>query len=138
MADFTLDMSKFMKAMQQSPDAVERGAKVALGDIKDDWVRGAVDIAPLDKSALRQSIAGTVINPGASGIVEVESNATSDTGGKRFNYSYYIHEHDAGGKQLKTPGTVKKYLDESMEKRQADYQRWLEEEIESELKKAGW
>lgn len=138
MAEFTLDISKFMRALEQSPEAAARGAILALGDIKDDWVRGAVDIAPLDKTTLRQSIKGKTGGTGANSFVEVEANATQDTGGKRFNYAYYIHERDAGGKKLKLAGAEKKFLDVAMEKRKAEYQKWLEEDIAEELKKAGW
>lgn len=138
MSTFELDISKFIAAMKKSPEAVGRGAKLALGDIKDDWVRGAVDIAPLDKRNLRDQIHGDVVDPGTSGYVEVSGNATQDTGGKRFNYGYFIHELDAGGKQLRTPGTEKKFLDKSAEKREVEWQKWLEEDIQAELKKAGW
>ena len=138
MTEFTLNTRKLRNAMRVAPTAVGRGAKTALTDIKDDWVRGAVDIAPLDKTALRQSISGVVINPGMSGIVEIEANATQDTGGRRFNYAYYIHEENAGGRTLKLAGAEKKFLDEAMKRRKDEYQRWLIEEINEELRRAGW
>lgn len=138
MTKFTLDLGKFMKAVQQSPQAAGRGAKLALGDIKDDWVRGAVDLAPIDSSNLRKQIEGKSGGVGLNKYVEVSANATQDTGGKRFNYAYYIHEHNAGGRTLKLAGAEKKFLDAAMEKRKSEYRRWLEEEIIAELKKAGW
>lgn len=139
-AEFELDISKLLEAMRKSPEAAERGAKQALGDIKDDWVREARDIAPIAPNGgnLRKQIHGNVKGIGNEGLVEIEANATQDTGGKRFNYAYYIHEHDAGGKQLRTPGTVKKFLDESGEKRKGEWQKWLEEEIKDALEKEGW
>lgn len=137
MADFTLDISKLAKAIRQSPEAAGRGATRALGDIKDDWVRGARDIAPVDSTNLRKQIKGDA-SGGLGGNVEIHANATQDTGGKRFNYAYYIHEQDAGGRSLKLAGAEKKFLDVALEKRKADYQRWLEHEIKAELKKAGW
>lgn len=137
-SEFTLDMSEFKKAMRKAPDVVGKGAKTALGDIKDDWVREARDIAPLDKRNLRDQIHGNVQGASLDSFVEVQANATQDTGGRRFNYAYYIHERDAGGRQLRTPGTVKKFLDESGEKREGEWQKWLEEEIREELRKAGW
>lgn len=138
MAEFSLDMSKFKRAMQQTPQAVGRGAQVALRDIKDDWVRGAVDIAPLDKANLRRQINGKTGGTGLDRFVEIEANASQYTGGKRFNYAYYIHEKDAGGRTLKLSGAEKKFLDVALERRKVEYQRWLEEEIKAELKKLGW
>ncbi|WP_306464410.1 hypothetical protein, partial [Sporosarcina koreensis] len=136
--EFSLDVSKLLSAIDKSPKAVGRGATTAMGDIKDDWVRGAVDIAPLDTSNLRRQIHGEVVNPGMDGYVEIEANAFQDTGGKRFNYAYYIHEQDAGGGQLQTSGTEKKFLDKSLEQRKDEYQKWLEDDVMDELKKAGW
>jgi len=140
MAEFKLDMSQLAKAVMLSPDAADKGAKVALKDIKNDWVRESRDVAPIDKRNLRDQIKGDVFNPGASGYIEIEANATQSSGGKRFNYAYYIHEgHMAedGGK-LRTTGTVEKFLDDPAEKRQSEWQQWLDEEVAAELKKAGW
>ena len=138
--EFSLDMGRLTKAMRQSPKAVARGAATAMGDIKDDWVREARDIAPIDKGNLRTQIQGNVVGFGSNPYVEVEANATSITGGRRFNYAYYIHEGHmaADGKSLRTPGTVERFLEESLENRKAEYQKWLRDEIKSELRKAGW
>ncbi|MGN7387726.1 hypothetical protein [Sporosarcina sp. SAFN-015] len=136
--EFSLDMSKFLRAIEKAPEAVGRGATNAMDEIKDDWVRGARDIAPLDSGNLRKQIHGEVAKPGANGYVEIKANAFQDTGGKRFNYAYYIHEQDAGGRQLRTPGTEKKFLDKSLDARKEEYQKWLEEDVMDELKKAGW
>lgn len=138
MAGIEFNIRDLKRALDKARNAIERGAAQALGDIKDDWVREARDIAPLDKGALRRNIQGQVLNPGTGGIVEVESNAVNTTGGRRFNYAYYIHEMNAGGNQLRKPGTVKKYLKESAENRMSEYERWLTEDIKDELRKAGW
>ncbi|QIG62526.1 hypothetical protein [Sporosarcina phage Lietuvens] len=136
MADFVIDFGKLTKAIKQSPEAAGRGATRAMGDIKNDWQRGAVDIAPMDSTNLRQQIKGEV-KGGLGGNVEIHANATQATG-RRFNYSYYIHEQNAGGKSLKLAGAEKKFLDVALEKRKGEYKRWLEEEIKAELRKAGW
>ena len=140
--EFTLDIGAFMKALEKAPEAVNAGARQGLTDIKDLWVQGAVDIAPLDKRALRDQINGKVGGMGADSFIEIEANATqkSKKSGKRFNYAYYIHEGHmrAAGKSLRTPGTEEEFLKKSMEKRQDEYQRFLEEEIQAELKKVGW
>lgn len=129
--EFELDLSKFERALKKSPEAIAEGSKLALDDIKNDWVRQAVDVAPVDSGNLRAEIYGEAEN----NLVEVFANATDKND---FNYAYYIHELDAGGAKLRTPGTVKKFLDDPAEKSLAKWQRWLEEEIEKSLKNTGW
>lgn len=137
---FSLDMSALVKALQDSPEAAGKGAKQAMDDIKDDWVRGARDVAPLDSGNLRKQISGEVEGGGLESEVIVTANAVNQTGNKRFNYGYYIHEgHMAkDGKQLRTPGTVEQFLDDTGEKNEAKWQGWLEDEIGDALKRKGW
>lgn len=130
-SEFTLDTSALDRALQISPLAANKGAATALKDIKNDWVADSVDIAPLDKRNLRDQINGKVFDPGTSGRIEVAVPAIR--GG--FNYAYYIHEHDAGGKAV---NGEKKFLDKAYEDNEAKYQQWLEDEIEAELRRAGW
>lgn len=134
--DFEINMDEFIKALESTAELVGQGATQAIGDIKNDWTREARDIAPIDSGNLRKQIQGNVVGQGIEGAVEMQANASQ--GGSRFNYSYYIHEHDAGGKSLRTPGTVKKFLDESGEQRKDEWRKWLEDDIESAVKKAGW
>lgn len=138
MTDFKIDMRQFDAAMRRSPEAVNAGARTALGDIKNDWLAESRDVAPLDTSNLRRQITAAVFKPGASGYIEIEGNATQGGGGGRFNYGYWIHEENAGGKSLLTPGTEKKFLDKPAEERIDEWAKWLEDEIKAELKKAGW
>lgn len=135
MANFNLDLSEFKKALAKSHDAIDRGAKSALTDIKNDWKRGAIDDAPIDTGNLRRQIQAEVIDAGADGYIEVSANATRESSGKwkRFNYAYYIHE-DKG--RVKTG--EKKFLDKTAEQRKDEWQKWLEDDINDELKKAGW
>jgi hypothetical protein len=130
--DFELDLGPLRKLIERSPEAAGRGAKQAMDDIKDDWVRGARDIAPLDTGNLRRQIAGEVEGHDLNQKVIVTANAAQ----KGFNYGYYIHEENAGGKSLRKSGTVKKFLDQSAEEEK--WKRWLEEEIKNELRGAGW
>ena len=136
-SDFRLDSSALDRALRISPEAANRGAAIALGDIKNDWVADSVDIAPLDSANLRRQIVGEVFDPGASGRIEVHANATRG-GNARFNYAYYIHEQDAGGRGLLTTGTEKKFLDKPLEDNQSKYQQWLEDEVKTALRRAGW
>ncbi len=133
--DFELDLRHLERAIRKSPEAAGRGTRQALDEIKDDWVRASRDIAPLDTGNLRRQITGEVEGAALNSKVIITANATQKNG-KRFNYAYYIHEEDAGGKSLKTPGTVKKFLDESAD--ETKWQRWLEEEITDALRREGW
>jgi hypothetical protein len=135
---FSLDLSPLLKAIEQSPEAAGRGAKRGLDDVKDDWVRESRDMAPIDSGNLRRQINGEVDNPGLSGEIVVSVPAMSKWRGRPFNYAYYIHEENAGGKSLRTSGTVKKFLDESAVMRESTWQKMLEKEIEEELKRKGW
>lgn len=130
--EFELDLGPLRQLLAKSPEAAGRGARQAMDDIKDDWVRQSRDIAPLDTSNLRQQISGEVEGQELNSKVIVTANAKQ----KGFNYGYYIHEENAGGKSLRTPGTVKKFLDESAD--EAKWRRWLEEEITEALKGEGW
>ena len=139
--EFELDAKAFIEALKKSPEAAGKGAAQAMDDIKDDWVRHARDIAPISPKNggnLRRQIEGDTGGRGVDQYVEVQSNASQDTGGKRFNYAWYIHEENAGGRNLRTPGTVKQYLYESGDKRSDKWQKWLEEEIEDALEREGW
>lgn len=128
-SDFNLDTSALKQALAKSPQAANKGAAIALTDIKNDWVADSVDIAPIDTANLRRQIVGEVFDPGASGRVEVLANATR--GG--FNYAYYIHED----KGLAVSGE-KKFLDMPAEENVDKWTEWLEQEVANELKKAGW
>lgn len=132
--DFTIDTSALDRALQISPQAANKGAAIALTDIKNDWVADSVDVAPIDSSNLRRQITGEVFDPGASGRVEVHANATRG-GSKRFNYAYYIHENDAGGRSV---NGEKKFIDKPAEDNIAKWSQWLEDEVARELRRAGW
>lgn len=136
--DFTLDASALEHALLKSADAADRAAKNTLTDIKNDWKRGAVDDAPIAEvngGNLRRQIQAEVFEPGADGYIEIMANATRESSGKykRFNYAYYIHEDKGVVKSGE-----KKFLDKTAIERQDEWQRWLEEEVAQELKKAGW
>ena len=131
--EFKLDATVLKRALKKSPDAADKAAKTALTDIKNDWKRGAVDDAPIDSGNLRKQIQAEVFNPGTDGYIEIEANAVRESNGSRFNYAYYIHEDDG-----RAVTGEKKFLDKTAEERQDVWQRWLEEEVANELKKAGW
>lgn len=136
---FSIDMSGLIDALLKSPDSVGKGTKQAMDDIKDDWVRQARDIAPLDSGNLRKQIAGEVEGESLKSQVIVTADAVNKSkNGKRFNYGYYIHEgHMAeDGKHLQHPGTVEQFLEDSV--KETKWHGWLEDEVSDALKKAGW
>jgi len=136
MSEFELDLSKFMQAIQDMPDKVGKGAQVGLKRIKEDWVDGAQDVAPEDTGNLHDLITGEVRGQGTRGFVEVQGNAHAMKGGDHFNYAYYIHELNAGGKSLKldkNPKAVKKFLDKPANDNTDKWQGWMNDEIEKSL-----
>lgn len=127
---FGRDISRLITALQEMPDAVKVGGERALSDIKDDWILEARDVAPLDTGNLRRQMDGEIEN----NELVVSANAVN---ANHFNYAYYIHEQDAGGKSLRMPGTVKKFLDKSAAERTEDWLDWIEDEVGDELKRRG-
>ncbi|WP_336638389.1 hypothetical protein [Lysinibacillus fusiformis] len=121
------------QAMERSIDATARGMLNGLTDVKNDWKAESVDAAPIDTSNLRQQIAAEVFTEGDSTGVEITANATR--GSRRFNYAYYIHEEDAGGANV---NGEKKFLDKPALDNKEKWADWIEREIESELRRAGW
>jgi hypothetical protein len=135
--EFNIDIRPFERLIARSPQAAGKGAEKGMDDIKDEWIVKSRNIAPLDTGNLRRQIDGTARAKGIETEVVVTGNATS-RGSGRFNYGYYIHEEDAGGKQLRTPGTEKRFLAKVGEENQQDWAKKLEREIEAELRRAGW
>jgi len=131
--EFYFDSGALAKALHKSVEATARGAKNGLTDVKNDWKAESVDIAPIDTSNLRKQITAEVFTEGNSTGVEISANATR--GPKRFNYAYYIHEENAGGKSV---NGEKKFLDKPAQQNQTKWAKWIEDEIQAELRKAGW
>jgi hypothetical protein len=134
---FTIDLTPLVGLLERSPEVAGRGATKAMRDIRDDWKRGAVDVAPLDSGNLRRQIDGRVEGVGLDSTVEIEANAMNS---KRFNYAYYIHEGHmaADGKSLRHPGTVEEFLAEPARDNERRWADMLEREIREELERAGW
>lgn len=137
---FEFDLSKLTDLIEKSPEVAAKAARIGLHDALDEWKADSVDIAPLDEGTLRRAITvGDIEQSGGLNMSgEISANATVQSKRGRFNYAYYIHEEDAGGKNLITPGTEKKFLEipgKKNEKRWADN---IEKEIRDGLDKAGW
>jgi len=131
--EFYFESNGLAQAMERSIDATARGMLNGLTDVKNDWKAESVDAAPIDTSNLRQQIAAEVFTDGDSTGVEITANATR--GSRRFNYAYYIHEEDAGGANV---NGEKKFLDKPALDNKEKWADWIEREIESELRRAGW
>lgn len=131
--EFYFESNGLIQAMERSIDATARGMLNGLTDVKNDWKGESVDAAPIATSNLRQQIVAEVFTEGTGPGVEITANATR--GSRRFNYAYYIHEEDAGGANV---NGEKKFLDRPAQQNQEKWARWIEEEIGSELRRAGW
>jgi len=131
--EFYFESNGLAQAIERSIDATARGMLNGLTDVKNDWKAESVDAAPIDTSNLRQQIAAEVFTEGDSTGVEITANATR--GSRRFNYAYYIHEEDAGGANV---NGEKKFLDKPAQDNKEKWADWIEREIESELRRAGW
>lgn len=130
--DFTLDVTALQRLLEQTPEKAGRGAKRGLHDSLDDWVFQSRNVAPLDKATLRRGITPE----GVTGTgLDLKGTIQSLAKNGDFNYAYYIHELNAGGKNV---GGVLQYLDETGEQNKEKWMRWIEEEIEVELRRAGW
>lgn len=136
--DYNLDLTPLTEIIKRSPEAAGRGGEKGLDEVKDDWVRDARNIAPLDTSNLRRQISGEVEKAALDSSLIVTANAKAKTGDKSFNYGYYIHEgHMAeAGRKLRTPGTVEQFLDDSAD--EAKFLETLEQAIKDQLQREGW
>lgn len=137
---FEIDLGKFAEMIEKAPEVVAKAARLGMHDVLDEWKAESVDVAPIDKGTLRQTITieqiqgnGLDLSGGISANATVRSKS-----GRRFNYAYYIHELDAEGKSLRTPGTEKQFLDEPAKRNEEKWVSDIEREVESELKEAGW
>lgn len=139
--DFEFDLTPLTEAIRHSPEAVGRGARRGLDKVKDDWVLKSRNIAPLalkDGGNLRRQIGGELHGEGLESSLIITANASSKSGDKGFNYSYYIHKGHmaADGKSLRHPGTVEEFLDESADEEK--YKQMIEEEAKDAARQVGW
>ena len=146
MAEFYFEASGLAQAMERSIDATARGMLNGLTDVKNDWKAESVDAAPIDTSNLRRQITAEVFTEVSGAGVEISANSTRGPGvmtsqktgkpkriDRRFNYAYYIHESNGNA----VTGE-KKFLDKPAQQNQEKWADWIEREIESELRRAGW
>lgn len=134
--DFDIDMSAFIKAIESMPEQVGKGAQNGMERIKDDWVKVSQGVAPKDTGNLQDLITGEVRGQGTRSFIEVHGDAHASKGGDSFNYAYYIHEQNAGGKSLRTeknPRAIKKFLDKPAEQNLDKWKGWMEEEFRNAL-----
>ncbi|RCX22956.1 hypothetical protein DFP94_101545 [Fontibacillus phaseoli] len=136
---FEFDISGLADLIAKSPEIAAEAARAGMHDVLNVWKAEAVDVAPIDEGILRKTITVEQIEgTGANLTGSISANAVVNTRSGRFNYAYYIHEEDAGGKNLRTPGTVKQFLDEPAKKNERKWHQHIEDEIESGLERAGW
>jgi hypothetical protein len=132
--EFEMDLTPLKRLIERSPEAAAQGAKRGMHDALDDWVREARDNAPIDSGNLRKQIhAEPIEGSGLNLTGSVTANAVSKWKGGNFNYAYYIHEV----KERAVTGDPK-FLDNPAKQNEEKWRGWIREEIENELKKAGW
>ncbi|MCD9024317.1 HK97 gp10 family phage protein [Cohnella silvisoli] len=138
--EFELDLSKFASMFDSAAEVIEKAARTGMHDALDEWKADAVDVAPIEEGTLRQTISvGDINGAGLNLSGSVSANAVvKSRSGRRFNYAYYIHEANAGDKRLRTPGTVKRFLEVPLKKNEAKWQADIEREIQTGLDGAGW
>lgn len=126
------DDRELKKALNKTPDVVGKYMVQEMKEIRNDWRAKATDLAPIDSTNLRRRF-GTRISGSLLNVeVGVSSNAYSDD----FNYAYYIHEHNNGGKGVRSG--VNDYLDTAGEESQSRWQSWLESALKKAIKEVGW
>lgn len=152
--EFSVDVSKLLKGIEEARDALSRGARNGLHDALDEWQRESTDLAPLYKrkgpkdkrpsGTLRSGISTEVDGSGLNLTGEISATAVEITSnGERFNYAYYLHEiypekHGDEFKNPSVPGTIPKFLETPLEERKKEWKQKIEDEIKQELRKSGW
>lgn len=87
-------------------------------EITKEWKQASYKVTPLDTGNLRDSLATQV----SGSTRQVRGTISGNAYNKGFNYGYYIHERDAGGRKLRYPGTVKRFLAEPLDTYE---RRWI-------------
>lgn len=138
MSDITFDFSQVIHNLTEITAEVKVAAKLGVQDSVDDLKRIAVDIAPIDSTDLRRSGNAKVTQRGNDVVGEVTFNATSNEGGKRFNYAIWTHEADynLGPTSSQAPGTDgytvgNKYLERPLRGEANKYLGWIADEIKN-------
>lgn len=131
--NFTYTSPNLQSLRRRSRDSIENAITKALTDVKNDWRAESVDATPLKDNALRTSIDSKVFKENTGGYVEI--NAMANRRGRKgnFNYAYYIHEGEG-----KAVTGEKKFLDKPAQQNKDKWIQWIEDEIEQELRRAGW
>lgn len=123
----TIDTAKLERAIRRTPSKMNKHSKIALSEIRDDWVADARDIAPLDTGNLRRQIKGKSDSKKITVFGSAKNNG--------FDYGLYLHEYGLETK-LKTPGTRHQFLDESID--EAEVATKIINATIDALKEAGW
>jgi len=137
--EFEINIDEMIRDLEGFRREAQTALHGTMDEIKDDWVQKSRDVAPLDDGNLRRQIDGTVEGTGANSKVIVTGNATNSSRGfGRFNYGYYLHEEAPSSTNLSTQGTTLKFLDEPAQEREAEWMRWLEEDIRNAARRRGF
>jgi hypothetical protein len=146
--EISIDLSRFLNAIEEASQIVGDGAKRGLHDVMDEWLIKSRDVAPLDKGTLRRSMSTDIKGSGIDLTGEISAAAIEVAkkgkwAGQRFNYAYYLHEvypkkHGESFKNPTTPGTIPQYLDKPAKQNEDKWKQHIEKEIEKALREKGW
>lgn len=123
--EFKFDGKELTKAIKKGKTLSKTNVGKAMHDIKDDWQSKAVDSAPLDSGHLRTQIQGKVKGSGFASVITTTGNASDNSG---FNYGLYIHEYNAGGRNV---SGEKKFIEKPLKDNEDKYAKLIEEAIKS-------
>ena len=123
----TINVEQMERAISRTPAKMRKHSRIVLGEIKDDWVADARDIAPLDTGNLRRQINGR------SDTKKIVVMGSAKNNG--FDYGLYLHEYGDHTK-LHTAGTKHKFLDEAIDEKEVAVK--ITNAVIDALKEAGW
>lgn len=127
---------------QRLVSAAERGTRIGLEDVMDDWKRLSTDLAPLSEhgGTLRRGIYKEVDEESGELTGAISVTAVESRNGKTFDYATHIHDvfpHKTF-KHPTTAGTIPKFLDKPLEENGKQWIRDIEKAIRAEFKRGGF
>lgn len=139
--DIEFNISDFMKGSDQVEKAILEAGRVGVKRSVADLKRIAVNIAPIDTRALRDSASLRTWITSNKAIGEVSFSASQESPKYgRFNYALWTHEatYNLGEKSRAAGGTDgyavgNKYLERPLLGESGKYVRWIGEEIKKAI-----
>jgi len=101
-----MDVTKLIKTLDLSDEAVDKASELAMNDMTDELTRVATESAPINKGILRMNSTRSVKKNGFTGNFEGRVAFSIYEG--TFNYALWIHEgaYELGEESESAPGTT--------------------------------